>query len=290
MKKTNKPFALTVIAFLGFAIISCNNGTNNDNEKETTSADTLQSDNNKTKEKEFTFVLPSPIQVAAIFNRAGLKFNSEVLNPTENLNNYNTKTSRYLNFGTYSSDLAFCSMNNKQQLAIDYINTLKSLADEIGMPTIFTEDGLVESFERNIGNQDSMLYILSKVKQRTDEYLEENSRESRAAVFFAGAWVEGMYIGSHDLGDNERLKSRLLEQMVILKNLIRALETQRDNTLDLDYVVEGLQDIYNTFLNFEGVKSTDQSNMDIFEVDVTDEELQRIRKQIVELRTKIVNS
>lgn len=290
MKKVNTLIAIPSFLFLALGLFSCANESkeNQTEETQTTATDSLE-DSQPKMDENFTFVLPSPIQVAAIFNRAGLKFSSDVLNPVSNLNKYNTKTSRYLNFGTYSSDLAFCVMNDKQQMAIDYLDAVKSLADEIGMPTIFNQGNLIESFEKNIGNQDSMLYILSKVKQRTDDYLEKNEEESKAAIFFAGAWVEGMYIGSNNVQDNEKLKSRLLEQMVILKNLIKALNMQNDPSFELDFLINGLNDIYTSFKNFEGVKNMEKNNLDIFEVQITSEELLGIKTKIADLRTKIIN-
>lgn len=288
MKKINTLLAIPCLLALTFSISSCNNEPKENETDNDMVNDSIQLNENRSADEVFTFVLPSPIQVAAIFNRAGLKFSSDVLNPVSNLNKYNTKTSRYLNFGVYSSDLAFCVMNDKQQLAIDYMNTLKKLADDIGMPTVFSEEKLIESFEKNIGNQDSMLYILSKVKQRTDEYLEENSEESKAAIFFAGAWVEGMYIGSNNIQDNSKLKSRLLEQMVILKNLIKALEMQNDPSFDLEFLINDLQGIYTDFKNFEGVKNMEKNNTDIFDVEVNESEMESIRTQIKDLRTKII--
>ena len=89
--------------------------------------------------------------------------------------------------------MAYTVLNDQQQLSIEYLNAVKTLSEAIGMPSIFGGGQLMESFEKNIGNQDTVLTILTTIKRRTDEYLAENSEESKEAIFFSAAWLEGMY-------------------------------------------------------------------------------------------------
>ena len=241
------------------------------------------------QEDDASFMLPSPIQIAAMFNRAGLDFESGLTNPTENLTKYNTKTSKYLNFGVYSADLAYAVLNNQQQMSIDYLNAVKTLSDEIGMPNVFGTGSLIESFEKNIDNQDTVLTILTTIKRRTDEYLVENADESKESIFFSAAWLEGMYLGSNSSSDRSKLTPRLVEQMTILDNIIKAIKVQKDATIDMNFMVDGLTDLKNTFDQLESIKSLDMSDMDIDEVNLTEEELGILNEKITVLRTKIIN-
>lgn len=240
-------------------------------------------------EEEFSFMLPSPIQIAAIFSNAGLKFEREFVNPHTNVGNYNTKTSKYLNFGVYSADLAYTVLNDEQQLSIDYLHAVKNLADEIGMPSIFSGSEMIDKFERNIGNQDTILDILTTVKRRTDEYLMENSEESKEAVFFAGAWTEGMYIGANASTNSTHISARLIEQMSIVENIIKGLEVQKDPTFDLDWLIQDLTDLDNTFNGFESISGLDADETEIEDLSLTEEELNILTEKITTIRGKIVN-
>ncbi|MAY83343.1 MAG: hypothetical protein CMP59_04340 [Flavobacteriales bacterium] len=286
MKTLKRYFSLLLIG--GFLLSSCAEEPKRSDDDAAETDSTEVAVDESMDEEELSFMLPSPIQIAAIFNRAGLKFQSDLTNPVSNLDNYNTKTAKYLNFGVYSADLAYAVLNDQQQLSIDYMNTVKSLADGIGMPSVFGTGELVESFEKNIGNQDTILRILTVIKRRTDEYLEQNAEASKEAVFFSAAWVEGMYLGANS-GDSEHITGRLLEQMTILDNVIVALQVQKDPSLDLNFLIDGLQDLHNSFESYESVKQLEQTNIDISDVELSDEELKDFTTRITELRQKIIS-
>lgn len=241
-------------------------------------------------EEEASFMLPSPIQIAAIFNRSGLGFESGLTNPNSNLSNYNTKTAKYLNFGIYSADLAYVVLNGEQQASIDYLNSVRKLADEIGMPSIFGSGELMESFEKNIGNKDTVLNILTIIKSRTDEYLEENDDKSKEAVFFAAAWVEGMYLGANSSSDMSKVTPRLIEQMTILENILSAVNKQTDASLDLGFLIDGLDDLHVTFEGFQEIKKLNtDTELDLEDIILTPEELVTMTEKITAIRTQIIN-
>lgn len=243
----------------------------------------------ETMEEDNSFILPSPIQIAAIFNRAGLNYQDGLTNSPSNVSNYNTKTAKYLNFGVYSADLAYVVLNSKQQASIDYINAVKTLSEDIGMPSIFGTGQLITSFEKNIDNQDTVLSILTTIKSRTDDYLAENGDQSKEAIFFSAAWVEGMYLGAKSASNSSKITPRLIEQMTILDNIIRAVESQNDQSLDMSFMVSGLKEIKATFEGFEEVKSLNNDDVGLSDITLTPEELALLTEEITTLRTKIVN-
>lgn len=240
-------------------------------------------------DEEVSFMLPSPIQIAAIFNRAGLEYKSGLTNDPANVDKYNTKTSKYLNFGVYSADLAYAVLNDQQQAAIDQLNAVKKMSDAVGMPSIFGSGELIKSFEENIGNQDTILRILTTIKRRTDEYLTENGEDSKEAIFFSAAWVEGMYIGANSTSGNAKVAPRLIEQMTILENIIKALRVQQDPSLELSFMIDGLTGIFQSYNDFEDVRKFNKGGLELSQVSLTDKELKTLTEQITELRTQIIN-
>lgn len=287
MKKTNYLITALASLFVGATLFSCAESPKTP-EVSSTETDSTVVEVQEEVEEENSFMLPSPIQIAAIFNRAGLEYEDGLTNPVENLTKYNTKTFKFLNFGVYSADLAYAVLNNQQQLSIDYLNAVKKLSEEIGMPSIFGSGKLIESFEKNIGNQDTVLQILTTIKRRTDEYLEENRETSKESIFFSAAWLEGMYLGANSSKDNKSLTPRLIEQMTILENIIKAIEVQKDETLEMDFMIDGLTEISSTFNNFESVKKLDIEAVEFGDIQLTDVEMQTLTEKINSLRSKVI--
>ena len=83
-------------------------------------------------EDMYNFVMPSPLQIAAIFKRAGLKYARETTNDIDNVSNYTDRVTKALNFGVYAADLSYCVLNKQPQDAVKYMKTIKTLSDDLG--------------------------------------------------------------------------------------------------------------------------------------------------------------
>ena len=77
--------------------------------------------------------------------------------------------------------------------------------------------------------------------------------------------------------------------MSILSNVIEAVKKQDDPSLELNYLIDGLVKIQNTFEGFAEVKSLDNPDVSFSDVELTDEEITLLNKEIETLRTKIIN-
>lgn len=241
------------------------------------------------EEEEFDFVMPSALQITSIFSRQGAEFNKQFCNELSNVKNYVTKESKLLNLGIYTSDLCYCVLNNQSQLSIEYLKAVKKISEDVGMASIFSSGPIFERFENNIGNRDSIIYIMADLQEQTDLYIKRSDQEHLAMMIFAGAWAEGMYIG---LQDTENLKQsndivpRIVEQMTLLANLIRGLEIQPAQTEEVKKYQDMYLDLRTFFENIEGV------NLETFEYDlskITDEDLMKIKEKVSEIRNTIVS-
>lgn len=236
----------------------------------------------------YDFVMPSPLQIAAIFKRAGLTYSTETTNPVEKVSNYTDRVSRALNFGVYAADLSYCVLNKQPQDAVKYMKTIKVLSDDLGMTAMFGTSSMFSSFEENIDNEDSLIYILATIQENLDEHLDDNEEQYMSVIFFTGGWVEGMHIGGQVATEgNPSITSRLIEQMVILENVIRALKQYPHDSSFLDEVTADLQDIDDTYRNFESLKGLDIDDVSFADIEISAEELGTVIGKIEALRTKI---
>ena len=189
---------------------------------------------------DLDYHLPSALQVASIFKKSGMKFNPEAMNPIENASNYTTAASQMLNFGVYSADIAFCVTNNQTNEARKLIGVIKDLAEAQGFSAVFENEDLMDKFDSSLGIQDSIEYVMVEIHERTEEYMAENQMMNTSAVHYGGAWIEGMYLGVVDFKNNDEYKnigSKIIEQMEILRNIIKGLKDPKNNDLGLENVI-----------------------------------------------------
>jgi hypothetical protein len=241
---------------------------------------------------DIDYHLPSALQVASIFKKSGMQYNSGVTNSTENSSNYTTEIQQMLNFGVYSADLAYCITNDQSNEARKLITVIKDLADSQGMSAVFDNKDLMDRFDMNLDVQDSIEVILVEIHERTEEYLEENDMAHTSSVHYAGAWAEGMYLGVYDFENNdqnENVGAQITEQMEILKNIIKGLKDPKNADIDVESVISDLEKIQATYDSFESVSSfyNDDNAIDL---NLTEGEFKTLAELVKDLRAKIVNA
>ena len=236
------------------------------------------------------FIIPSALQISAMFKNSGLSYIDGITNNPEKVSDCNSKFEKLLNFGVYSGDLFYCILNDQSQMSIKYLKAVRQLADETRMSGIFNTGPLFERFETNIGNKDSVFNIMLEFQEKTDMLIAENNEEHTAMVIFAGAWIEGMYIGldAANNSGNDNLKARLAEQMGIVENLIKGLQFQ-PNRSDETAAIEGkYQAILDYFLSIKGVKGADKYSYD--ETALADADWKKLYEMVRDLRSEITKS
>ena len=293
MKKSEILITITLSILTLFGT-SCNNQEStetanaNISNEENNTKDNVHSIEIDTAEVDYEFLPPSPIQIAAILKKANMPYEDGLTNPTSNSSNYSTKFKQTLNFGVYACDLAYCVTNDKYEEAASYLKASKDLSTKIGLSAIYQKGNLIERFEKNIGNQDSILEILFHVQMLTDDYIHDNELRDLSVIYFTGAWVEGMNIGTHTiLGNSDHKISVLLsEQMTIAESIIRglrAINSQNDDLIDL---TDHIEEVVEAYHNLWSVKKEGE-NIEYLDVELKHEEVISISEMILELREEI---
>ena len=139
------------------------------------------------------FSLPSPYQIAYLIKEQNLEFNKEYLNDINNSHNYTNNFKKALNMGVYGADLGYLNIYENTPDAVQYFSTVKIIAQELNMTNAFDKK-TIKSIENNMGNPDSLMYIISNAYRRADEYLKDNGRESDGVLILTGGWIESLYI------------------------------------------------------------------------------------------------
>jgi len=191
-----KAFAVVILPMLilGFSVMSsCKNRAEKKAQKE------LDMEQVKTVENEIeknVYPLPTSAEVLKMLSDLEVGYILGISNPVENVKKYFTSTNRAINLGAYGADLSYATLYNIQQQVINYLDAIRSLANELNMSKIYDES-LYERIKQNFDNKTELVKILTDAFDNTYSYLSDNDQQSLALLVVGGAWVEGMYLTTH---------------------------------------------------------------------------------------------
>lgn len=287
LKKRSFVLNSTLLVAAGMLITACGSAPK---EEEVSAVDTTQTEMEQTLEA--SYLLPSPLQIANIFKKSGLKYKDGVTSNLKDPAKYTTNLSKAINLGVYSADLSYCVLNKQNQEAMNYMKLCRTMADNLGMGSVFEQGNLMKRFEKNLGNEDSLTSIIGELQMVTDEYLDGNQQQHITSIVFAGAWIESMYVGSksYEKGKDQSLNNKLAEQMNILGTIINALKEQEQKDASISGFIADLQSIKDIYDKLPSVVNNPTAVEDTEkELSLTEDEVSSLTKKIEEVRTKFIN-
>lgn len=285
-------------------LIGCDGGNKGDSALDTPKKDNnLKADSVKStlfQVGDEIFSIPSPIQSAAMLKNQGANFDIELLNSPNKAPSYSTKFQQAVNLGVYGADLGYVTIYEQTQNALSYLNSTKKIADKLGVSGAFSPE-LIERFELNMGDKDSMLVLVSEAYRASDSYLKNSERNDVGGLILAGGWIEALYYTSQASKDlnNQSLKNRIGEQKSSLENLIKLLQKYASQNGEVADFVEELIDLYYMFDEVEitytfvkpstdpDVKTTTINSTS--EIVITDEQITIITDMIAQIRNNIIS-
>lgn len=302
------PLKLSGSIFLSLVFLTCSCQNGDDQKKENKDKQTIEKNVQETKEtqerveaaKKIFYTIPSPLETASLFKKAGADYRKDLLNPIDHVDAYATNKKKALNLGIYGADLSYSSIYERTQQTMHYLNCSKALADGLAINDAFGED-VIKRLETNLNNRDSLLTIVSDTYWRADAYLKENNRENISALIITGGWIEGLFIGSHSIDSietNSKLARRIAEQKYSYEHLISLLGTFPDDPAVKsvrDQIIK-LDDAYASIKVENKGKTTTSKNENTgvttieggFEVKYTVEQIRTIKTIVAEIRKNFV--
>jgi len=186
------PFLLAVLALVG--LWSCG-GSKEDSSQNAKDFDKA-GESLKDQIEDVIYNIPSPSEIPYLLQATGAEFNQSLLNDRNKVDQYSSRNDKAaLNLGIYTADIGYLSSYDKTQEAINYLNSAKKLADNLNVIGAFDMD-VLQRFESNISNKDSLAKILNSAVQGSEKYLKDDSRNKLAALLLTGSFVEGLYIST----------------------------------------------------------------------------------------------
>jgi len=191
--------------------------------------------------------IPSPFEIVGILPKAGVNFNTELLNPVENASKYTTSSKKGLNYGAYVVDLVYLSTNQQFAQIKTYFKTTRDLAQSLDCLESFDKVA-GKRLEKSMDKADSINKVMDQLYGEMDGYLRSNDRLLTATEILIGSWVESQYITVSLLKNetktdkNQVLFTKVNEQRNSLAKLVDLLkEYEKDK--NLKPIIDELKDL-----------------------------------------------
>lgn len=177
--------------------------------------------------------LPPPSEVPYLLQATGVDFNPDFLNSLDNVSRYeNSNDKAAMNLGAYSISIGYLSSYDKAQDALKYMETCQKLADVIGISSAFDLD-LMERFEKNLGNRDSLANLINVAIRSAEEKLETFDRLNVVVLILSGNFIESLYLAIMviDTYPDDLLPEA--SRNLILEPLVKIVLDQRKPLMDI---------------------------------------------------------
>ena len=296
--RLKQPLYFVALALGSFYLVSCGSSSsdkvNNSDEFKEAERDSLGK-----QIEEVMYNIPSPTEIPYLLQATGAEFNSSLVNPRTKVDQYASLNDKAaLNLGVYAADVGYLASYDKTQEAISYLAACKTLAENLNIIGSFDVE-VLQKFEANISNKDSLSLLLDNSIKKTQTFLQDDDRNKLSALVIAGSFVEGLYISTgviksypkNILPDDKRnlvltpLMRVILEQKKSVSELLKMLSAieQTDPIVGMTADLKSLEAAYTSLNIEEQIKNnradlvlTDKSLVDITAV------VEKMRKGITD--------
>lgn len=248
---------------------------------------------------EIFYGILTPVQICTIFNRLGVPYNNNALNPISNKDLYLSSSKAAINTGIYGVDFGYLKLFGIGQEMIDYMVAIRDMSNKLGIPDKFITDP-IRRVQNDVSDPDTILFMMNDAYTNMESHLRESGRESTAGLMVMGGWVEAMFIATQLVYNPEKpdpeVIQKIAQQKYTLTTLLSFLKNYYDDPVVV-YYSKKLKFLNNYFESFDIYFKKGDLEIDtakqVFrssgaKMNVTVETLNEIRDYIQKLRTEMV--
>lgn len=249
MKILYTHFLITIFAF---SITSCSNS--NEAEVPAASEEVVgqieEESTSEVVEDHMFYQVPTPNELFAVLKNAEVAYNRENLNDISNVNKYETKASKALNFGVYTADLAYITSLGQMDDASKFFETIRNLSKDLEIENA-VDEVILKRLQSNLenSNADSLFYLSNETYYNAYSYLEENDRRDVLAMIVVGGWIEGLNIilNLEPYSDGSEVCQRIADQKLTLENLMIFTSTiENDQLSEIVGELSAIEEVFNS--------------------------------------------
>jgi len=251
---------------------------------------------------------PSPAEMLGVIDLSEISYDGSILNPVDRSDQYIDSKSKSYVLGIYMTDLAYAALFGRHEETLDYLETVKSLADEININEAVDED-MIEKAQINVEYLDSLYTISNEAFMNILSFCEIHERSNTVVMLSAGAFTESLYLAVNMIDDYATagtLLQHLADQKYSIDNFMAfALSLDSDDAA-VESTIQDLEKIHRIYdgihprsgevsvtsstasdsrqpkkLVIGGASESESSGL-------TEAEFEALKAAVIELRTSIV--
>ena len=293
--KLQRPLFVLLMATVIFGFVACSK---TGDEKDQNSREFDEADESlKNQIEEVSYNIPPPSEIPYLLQATGAEFNQSLINSREKVDQYtNQKDKAALNLGVYAADIGYLTSYDKTQEAIDYLTACKTLSDDLGLIGTFDAE-LLEKFEKNISNKDSLTRLVDRTIKESQNYLKDNSRNKLSSLVIAGSFIEGLYIATGLIKsypknilpeDNRNLVLTPLMRVVLKqKSSVSEMLKMLDAAEQTETVAAIREDFKTLEQTYQNLNIEDQISRNRADLVLTDKNLEGITNVVEKIRKRV---
>ncbi len=292
-----------VIGVLTAFLVSCATEKKPDDQEFLKSIETIEEKTGIDEEKINSILdqIPSPLESSVLLKESGSKFNGSLLNQSENLPKYNNNFKKALNLGVYGTDLGYTNIYRQNQNSIEYVSSIKSLADDLNIGQFFDVE-TIGRLATNSKNLDSLLLITTLNFNHINHYLQTEGRDNLSVLLLTGGWLEAMQITCQvaTKKPSKQLFEKIGEQKIILDQILELFSFYGDDA-SMAALLKDLEPLKAAYAKININYTYKESSMEIVNgvgvikdnstttIDITEQNIEEIKTIINSIRTKIIS-
>jgi hypothetical protein len=174
--------------------------------------------------------IPSPIEMTSLIKMSGASYNKAIVNDATNIDKYSEPKKKAIGLGIYGADLGYMNIYEKSFAALDYLNNIRKLTDDLKIGQFFDFETL-QRLSKSSKNVDSLIAISTENFSKMDFYLREQKRGNISVLIVTGTWMEGLYLATQiaKSAKSEELNERIGEQKITLDNIMIILSIYKND-------------------------------------------------------------
>ena len=253
---------------------------------------------------------PSPGEMLSVIDMTEMIFNSSLLNPVERMDQYHDSKAKSYALGIYMSDLAYTALFGRHEEALNYLETVKSLSEEINIIEA-VDESMINKARENVEYLDSLYIISNDAFMNILTFCEINERPNSVVMLSAGAFIESLFLAVNMIDDYAtagELLQHLADQKYTIDNFMMFALGLNSDDPGVKATIMDLEKIHSIFNGISpgtgGVTVTSSSGSGENQTKVlvisgsensslpslSEEEFDSLKSAVIELRTRIVQA
>lgn len=253
---------------------------------------------------------PSPAEMLGVIDMTHMKFDGSLLNPVERADQYLDSKAKTYVLGVYMTDLAYAALFNRHEETLDYLETVKSLSEDININEA-VDEAMITKAKENVEYLDSLYIISNDAFMNILSFCEINERSNTVVMLSAGAFTESLFLAVNmvkDYASAGQLLQHLADQKYTIDNFMMFAQSVESDDPGVKATIRDLEKIHSIYDRIEpglgaiSVTSSEGSegqakklvigggSPESSQPSLSEEDFESLKTAVIDLRTRIVEA